>query len=142
MKQRIALWEPQARSVLRIIVAFLLTLHGLRTAFGLFVAVAGRRLRVPLALDQLPPMVGYVELLGGILLFLGLFTRPVATVLAALAAFAYFAFAAPAGPWPIRNGGTEALLYFFTLAYLAAAGAGVWSLDAFFRSKPAPSGAR
>ena len=99
MKQRIALWEPEARSVLRIIVAFLLTLHGLRTAFGLFVAVAGRRLRVPLALDQLPPMVGYVELLGGILLLLGLFTRPVATVLAALAAFAYFAFAAPTGPW-------------------------------------------
>ena len=44
MKQRIALWEPEARSVLRIIVALLLTLHGLRTAFGLFVAVAGRRL--------------------------------------------------------------------------------------------------
>jgi putative oxidoreductase len=136
MKQRVALWEPQVRSVLRMILAFLWTLHGLRTAFGLLASVSGRQARMPLALNLLPSVVGYVELAGGILLFLGLFTRPVAAVLAGLAAYAYFWFAAPRGPWPISNGGSEALLYVFVLAYLAMAGAGAWSLDAHFRRKP------
>jgi putative oxidoreductase len=121
---RLAAYEPQFRAVLRVIVGFLIVLHGCRELFGLFIAVAGRRNAAPLALDALPSMVGYLELLGGVLVMIGVAVRPVSAILAALALLAYVLFAAPRAMWPIRNGGIEALLYFVVFVYFAVAGAG------------------
>lgn len=128
--RRVASWEPQVRSILRLIVGFLLTLHGIRKVFEVLPSVAGRRGAPPLALDSLPPFTGYLELAGGVLLMLGLFTRPVAVLISIEALLAYAVIAQPRTLWPIRNGGIEALLYCVVLLYFAVAGAGAWSLDA------------
>ncbi len=74
-----------------------------------------------------------LELFGGALLLLGLFTRPVAFLLAGEMAVAYFQFHAPKGFWPIVNGGMPAVLFSFLWLYFSAAGAGPWSLDALRR---------
>jgi putative oxidoreductase len=128
-RRRVASWEPQARAVLRLILGLLITLHGIRKVFEVLPSVAGRRGAPPLAIDSLPPMTGYLELVAGPLLMLGLFVRPIAVVVALEAFLAYVLVAQPRTLWPIRNGGIEALLYCSTLVYLAAAGAGAWSLD-------------
>ena len=73
---------------------------------------------------------GFIELIGGALLILGLCTRPVAFVLAGEMAFAYFIGHFPKGFLPLINGGTLAILYCFTCLYLSTAGAGPWSIDA------------
>jgi uncharacterized membrane protein YphA (DoxX/SURF4 family) len=73
---------------------------------------------------------GFIELIGGALLILGLCTRPVAFVLAGQMAFAYFIGHYPKGFLPLINGGTLAILYCFTCLYLSTAGAGPWSIDA------------
>jgi putative oxidoreductase len=126
----VADWETYARSILRIIVAFTFTLHGYRLFFGFFaVARGGRRGAAPMALDSLPHLVGLVGIVGGTLLFLGLFTRLTSLVLCLELAAAYLSSSLLRAPWPIRNGGEEAVLYFFVFLYFAAAGAGAWSLD-------------
>jgi putative oxidoreductase len=71
-----------------------------------------------------------LEVFGGTLLLLGLFTRPVAFLLAGEMAVAYFQFHFPQGFWPVMNGGIPAVLYCFVWLYFSAAGAGPWSLDA------------
>jgi putative oxidoreductase len=129
MKETIASWEGYTRSLLRIILAFVFTLHGFRHSFGYFHVSGGRRAAVPMALDGLPSLFGGLEIAGGVLLFLGLFTRPVAAVLCAELLAAYFYSAVPRDVWPIRNGGNEVLLYFVAFLYFAVAGAGAWSLD-------------
>ncbi|PWU07172.1 MAG: hypothetical protein C5B51_10595 [Terriglobia bacterium] len=129
MKQAIASWEPYSRSVLRIILAFTLSLHGYRNMFGVFPASGGRRAAIPMALDGLPHVLGSLEIIGGLLLFLGLLTRPVAIVLCGELLAAYLYSAAPRGVWPIRNGGNETLVYFLVFLYFAVTGAGAWSLD-------------
>jgi putative oxidoreductase len=129
MKQAIASWEGYGRSLLRIILAFTFSLHGYRHMFGVFPTSGGRRAAVPMALDGLPAIMGSLEIVGGLLLLLGLFTRPTAIVLCAELLAAYFYSAAPRGLWPIRNGGNEVLLYLLVFAYCAAAGGGPWSLD-------------
>jgi putative oxidoreductase len=73
---------------------------------------------------------GFIELIGGALLILGLFTQPVAFILSGEMAFAYFISHAPKDFLPLINGGTLAILYCFTCLYLSTAGAGPWSLDA------------
>ena len=129
MREKIAGWEPEARSILRIVLGFLITLHGLRNLFGMLPVLAGRRGAPPMALDTLPSWVGAIELAGGLLLLVGLLTRPVASVLAVVMAIAYFYSAAPAGVWPIRNGGNEVLLYLLAFLYFWSAGAGAWSME-------------
>ncbi len=73
---------------------------------------------------------GLLEVVGGALVLVGLFTRPVAFVLAGEMAVAYFQFHYPGGFWPVMNGGTPAVLYCFVWLYYSAGGAGPWSLDA------------
>ena len=133
--QRLASWEPQARGLLRLILGFLITLHGIRKVFDLLPSVAGRRGAPPLAIDSLPPVTGYLELVAGPLLMLGLFVRQTAPLVALEALAAYVFIAQPRTLWPIRNGGVEALLYFTVFLYFAVAGAGAWSLDARRRSE-------
>jgi putative oxidoreductase len=139
MGNAIASCEGQARSVLRIILAFTISLHGYREVFGWFPVLGGRRGVGGMALDSLPSQAGFVLIAGGLLLFLGLFTRPVVVVLCVQLVVAYFYAAAPRSPWPIRNGGEEVVLYFLVFVYLALAGGGPWSLDQVIQKKKGAS---
>ena len=143
LARRVAALEPQARALLRLVLGFLMTLHGLRKLFDVLPSVAGRRGAPPFAIDSLPPVTGYLELAGGLLLMLGLFVRQTALVLSVEALLAYVLISQPRTLWPIRNGGIEALLYFVALLYFFAAGAGAWSLDARLAGRrPAAAGSR
>ena len=128
-------WEPRMLSILRIIVGLLFLEHGLQKIFN-FPASATPR---PFALFTLVPgLAGILELVGGILIAAGLFTRPVAFVLSGEMAFAYFMSHAPKGFFPIGsggNGGELAIVYCFIFLYFFVAGAGVWSLDHLWASK-------
>jgi putative oxidoreductase len=73
---------------------------------------------------------GLLEMVGGVAIMLGLFTRPIAFILSGEMAVAYWQFHAPNGTWPIQNNGQPAVLYCFLYLYMAAQGAGGWSLDA------------
>ena len=78
---------------------------------------------------------GVLECFGGLLIALGLFTRPVAFLLCGEMAVAYFKQHLPRGVWPINNSGELAVLYCFIFLYLVSAGAGPWSLDRLIRRK-------
>ncbi len=118
-------WAPRLLSVLRIVVALLFIEHGAQKLFGFPVSPAGG-LPAPLSLlwDG-----AVLEFAGGLLVLVGLFTRPVAFLLSGEMAFAYWMFHAPRSPFPVINGGDAAILFCFVFLYLAAAGGGVWSLD-------------
>ncbi|HEX8290497.1 MAG TPA: DoxX family protein [Pyrinomonadaceae bacterium] len=122
-------WGPRLLSVLRIVAGFLLMQHGMQKLLGLPAPMPTGT--VPLL--SLFGFVGVLELGGGLLLILGLFTRPVAFVLSGLLAAAYFMAHAPQGFWPLLNQGELAALYSFVFLYLAVAGGGVWALDRLLR---------
>ena len=122
------LLAPKLLSVLRIVLGFLLIPHGLQKMFGL---MGGKQVE----LTSLLGLAGVIELFGGILILVGLFTRPVAFIVSGFAAFAYFMAHAPQGFWPILNKGELAVVYCFVYLYLAAAGGGEWSLDRLLRSR-------
>jgi putative oxidoreductase len=82
---------------------------------------------------SLPGLAGVLELFGGLLLLLGLFTRPVAFILSGEMAFAYFMAHVPLGFWPILNRGELAALYCFLFLYFVFTGPGPWSVDALRR---------
>jgi putative oxidoreductase len=118
-------WQPQLLSILRIITALLFMQHGLQKLFGIpSLPPTGT---VPIF--SLMGLAGVLELFGGLLILVGLFTRPVAFILSGQMAVAYFMAHAPHGFWPILNKGELAVLYCFVFLYLWAAGAGPWSLD-------------
>jgi putative oxidoreductase len=126
MNDTLAAWTPRALSVLRIITGLLIIQHGMAKIIG-FPAVAMFAKLEPLSLVG---AAGFIELIGGALLILGLFTQPVAFILAGEMAFAYFIGHFPKGFHPLINAGTLAALYCFTCLYLSTAGAGPWSVDA------------
>lgn len=129
-------WAPRVLSVLRMIAAFLLMQHGLQKVFGVLVptpAPGAPSSHGTFQLLSLTGVAGILEFGGGVLLFLGLFTRPVAFILSGLLAVAYFMSHAPGGFWPILNRGELAALYSFVFLYLAVAGGGDWSLDRLLR---------
>ena len=127
IQKLIAPWTPRLLSVLRIVAAFMFMLHGTQKWLG-FPVPRGS----PTTLMSLSGVAGLIELVGGALLLVGLFTRPVAFLLSGLMAFAYFIAHAPASFWPIANRGELAALYSFVFLYLAAAGGGPWSADRLF----------
>ena len=129
-------WAPQLRSVLRIVAAFMFMLSGTSKLFAFPVGVPPDGGTVPMMSQAW--IGGFLEVFGGLLLLLGLFTRPVAFVLAGEMAVAYLQFHAPDSFWPTVNGGVSAVLYCFLWIYLSAAGPGPWSLDAMRRRSPAP----
>ena len=130
LSQHLVTWTPRLLSVLRIVAAFLFMEHGTQKWLAFPVARS-----TPTVLWSLSGIAGLLELVGGFLLIVGLFTRPVAFVLSGLMAFAYFIAHAPQGFWPIVNRGELAALYSFLFLYLAAAGGGPWSLDRWWRGK-------
>jgi putative oxidoreductase len=124
MESLLASWSPRLLSVLRIVAAFLFIAHGTQKLFDFPVPRSS-----PLELWSLIGVAGVLEVAGGALLLVGLFTRPAAFVMSGLMAFAYFIAHAPQGFWPLVNRGELAALYCFVFLYFAAAGGGPWSLD-------------
>jgi putative oxidoreductase len=122
-------WSPRLLSVLRIMSGLLLLQHG--TAKYLKFPFVQSMANVPPT--SLSGIAGILELVGGVLLILGLFTRPTAFILSGMTAVAYFVAHAPRGFYPILNQGELAILYCFVFLYISAAGAGPWSLDAMRR---------
>jgi putative oxidoreductase len=127
------MWGPRLLSVLRIVAAFLFMSHGSQKLFGFPVSEP----RDPAAVFSLMGVAGVLEVFGGLLLLLGILTRPVAFVLAGEMAVAYFRSHAPQGFWPLLNRGELAALYCFLFLYFAAVGGGPWSLDAFWSRRRA-----
>jgi putative oxidoreductase len=121
-------WGPRLQSVLRIVAAFMFMLTGTMKLFAFPAGVPPNGGTVQL-MSQLG-LGGFLEMFGGALLVLGLFTRPVAFLMAGEMAVAYFQFHFPQSYWPNMNGGVGAVLYCFVWLYFSAAGAGPWSLDA------------
>jgi putative oxidoreductase len=121
--------SPYLLSVLRIAAAALYIAHGTQKLFG----VPGHPFHAPVFAMSLMFAAGVLETFGGILMLLGLFTRPVAFVLSGQMAFAFFKQHFPQGPWPILNGGELAVLYCFLWLFFFAAGPGPISLDALRR---------
>lgn len=118
---------PEFKSLLRIVAAFLFVQYGTMKLFGFPVAMPpGVAVH---AFSQIW-IAGMLELVGGGLILVGLFTRPVAFLLAGEMAVAYFQAHAPNGFWPVANNGTPAVLFCFVWLYFSSAGAGPWSIDA------------
>ncbi len=128
-------YAPQALSVLRIVTALLFLVHGSSKILG-----------IPMSSASFPPawtlfwVAGMLELIGGLLLLVGLFSRPVALLLSGEMAIAYWMVHAPEGAYPILNGGESAVLFCFVFFYIAFAGPGPWSIDAKVRSKKLADG--
>ena len=126
-----SVWAPRLLAVLRIMSALLFLEHGLVKVFG-FPAEAAPG---PQALTSLFGIAGLIETVGGVLLLIGLFTRPVAFLLAGEMAVGYFMVHAPDAFFPAINGGDAAILFCFVFLYLAAAGPGAWSVDEWRQSR-------
>jgi putative oxidoreductase len=124
-------WSPVLLSLVRMVAAFGLMTHGTQKLFG--VPTVDPRAGVELL--SRAGAAGIIETVGGALLIVGLFTRPVAFLCSGLMAAAYFIAHWPRNVWPILNGGELAAVYCFLLLYLAATGGGPLSIDAMMRGK-------
>jgi putative oxidoreductase len=127
----LTVWAPRVLSILRIITALLFVEHGLMKLLHFPAPQPG-------APDPLPPLLlaaGIIEVVGGGLMALGLFTRLAAFVCSGQMAVAYFMMHAPNGFYPALNMGEAAVLYCFVFLYLVFAGPGPWSLDAIVRKR-------
>lgn len=124
MERLLAPHRATLYALLRIVSGFLFFQHGLPKLFGGF----GRD--APVELMSQMGLAGIIEVGGGLLIAIGAFASPVAFIASGQMAVAYFQAHAPRGFWPIVNGGELAALYCFVFLYLAANGAGKWSVDA------------
>ena len=118
-------WAPVALSLLRIVAGLLFLEHGTQKLFGFPPGGQGSP-----EMMTLPWFAGVIELVAGVSITLGLFTRAAAFIASGEMAFAYWMAHAPQGPFPVSNGGDAAILYCFVFLYLAFAGPGAWSVDA------------
>jgi putative oxidoreductase len=119
---------PYLLSVLRIVAAFLFMQFGTAKLLAFPAAIMPGGGTAPVV--SLVGLASILETLGGLLLLLGLFTRPVAFIVAGEMAIAYFLGHAPQGFWPVLNQGHPAIMFCFVWLYISAAGPGPWSLDA------------
>ena len=118
-------------TALRIVTGFLFFCHGAQKLLGWFTEPGAQQMAF--AFPQLPWFAGVLELVGGALIVLGLFTRPVAFLLSGEMAFAYFMAHAPHGFFPIMNHGEVAVLYCFIFLFIAAHGGGPYGIDGMLR---------
>jgi putative oxidoreductase len=140
MKRLLAPHREGIYTLLRVVAGLMFATHGAQKLFGAF---GGS----PVEAASLLGIAGIIELAAGVLIALGLLTRPLAFLASGEMAVAFFVVHAPRGPWPIENGGELAVIYAFVFLYVAARGAGAFSLDAIlshsritdsFRLKPRP----
>ena len=117
-------WSPYLLSLLRVVIGVLIMCHGGQKVFG----YPATRMATPPHFSLIG-IAGILELAGGLLVLLGLFTRPAAFILSGQMAVAYFMVHFPQAWWPIHNGGELAVIYCFVFFYLSAAGPGPLSLD-------------
>jgi putative oxidoreductase len=119
-------WSPQLLSVLRIIAALLFFSHGTSKllSFPFVEGLSGA------PVSSLYGIAGIIEIIAGVLLFIGLFSRLVAFIVSGEMAIAYFHTHAPQSFFPLQNDGEPAILFCFIFLYIAAAGPGPWSVDA------------
>ncbi|MGH6855008.1 MAG: DoxX family protein [Aestuariivirga sp.] len=120
-------WSGSLHSILRIMTGLLFLAHGTTKWLGF---PASQYTPAPGAMDTMTMVTGTLELVGGALIVLGLFTRITAFVLSGFMAVGYFMVHAPQGFHPINNYGELAIMFCFVFLYLAAAGGGPWSVDA------------
>ena len=118
-------FAPQMLAILRIVTALIFIAHGTQKLFG-FPAAPTSGLPAAFTLFWFGAIL---EFAGGILILIGLWTRPVAFILAGEMAYAYWMFHAPRSFYPLLNGGDAAVLYCFIFLYLVFAGPGAWSVD-------------
>jgi putative oxidoreductase len=140
MKRLLAPHREGIYTLLRVVAGLMFAAHGAQKLFGAF---GGS----PVEVGSLMGIAGIIELPAGVLIAVGLVTRPLAFLASGEMAVAFFVVHAPKGPWPIENGGELAVIYAFVFLYVAARGAGAFSLDAIlshsrvsdsFRLKPRP----
>ena len=120
-------------NALRIVAGFLFTLHGVQKLFG---GLGGNQVE---ALMSQRGIAGILEFFGGLLIMVGLFTRPVAFLVSGQMAVAYFIAHAPNGFWPIMNRGELAAFYCFAWLFFCAHGAGKYSIDGWLACRKAAS---
>ena len=124
-------WSPRILSILRIMAGLLFLQHGTAK----YLSVPAMPNFANLQATSPSGIAGMIELAAGVLLVLGLFTRPAAFISSGTMAAAYFIAHAPRNFYPILNAGERAALYCFVFFYLIFAGGGSWSLDAMLRKK-------
>ena len=124
-----ARWAPRLLSILRIVTALIFMAHGTQKLLGF----PPSPMQPPVG--SLLWFGGVLEMVGGFLVLIGLFTRPVAFLLAGEMAVAYWMFHAPNSPFPAINQGDAAILYCFVFLYISAAGPGPWGADAARRGR-------
>jgi putative oxidoreductase len=123
MNERLEALTPKMLGILRIMTALLFMAHGTQKLFGFPASDFSP------AFGSLPWIAGALEVFGGILILLGLFTRPVAFILSGQMAVAYWMAHAPQSFFPVQNGGDAAILFCFVFLYLVFSGPGAFSLD-------------
>jgi putative oxidoreductase len=126
-----SIWAQRALSILRIVAALLFLEHGTQKLLGFPPSPNPSP-----SLFSLLGLQGIIEIAGGILVLLGLFTRAAAFILAGDMAVAYFMAHAPRSFFPVLNGGDSAILYCFVFLYIVVAGGGDWSVDAIRNRRP------
>jgi putative oxidoreductase len=127
MAQKTGSLSRYALSIMRIVVGFTFACHGAQKLFGMFGGLGGHGAKA--AFFSMMWTAGVLEFFGGLLILVGLFTRPVAFLLCGEMAVAYFRAHFPEGYFPIRNGGELAVLYCFIYLFLSTAGPGPLSVD-------------
>ena len=133
MARETSSFQSHALALLRIVAGFTFTLHGLQKIVGAFGGLGGSGHPVPTF--TLLWFAGILEIVGGPLIILGLFTRPVAFILCGEMAVAYFRVHLPISFWPLLSGGEITVLYCFFFLYLVTAGPGAFSLDGVIRKR-------
>ena len=131
---RLTPWASRILSILRIMAALLFLEHGTQKLFGFPPPLQA----MPSPLPPVMLAAGVLEFVGGLLLAIGLFTRPVAFVLSGMMAVAYFMAHGSKGFFPALNGGDPAILFCFVFLYMACAGGGPWSADSALAARRAP----
>jgi len=125
--ERLGAWAPQMLSVLRIVTGLIFFEHGAQKFLSF---PPGQSAGSGLAFESLGSYAGIIELVAGLLIALGLFTRPAAFLASGAMAVAYWIAHAPHNFFPVNNGGDAAILYCFVFLYFVFSGPGPWSLDA------------
>ena len=121
-------FQPQVYAIFRIVIGFCFSLHGLQKLFNIPANPKGA-----MELNALMGTAGVIELVGGLLVLVGLFASPAAFLASGTMAVAYFMVHQAGGALPIMNGGELAVVYCFVMLFISAYGSGIWSVDSILK---------